>query len=523
MRASARQARDRAPLDRLRVSAAGAASAPSRPRELLLAALAGCLLAVVMHWPLVLHLGETIPKDLGDPLPQSWQVAWGGHALAHQPLDFFQSNQFWPLDDTLAFSDALIGYAPAGLIGSGPEAAATRYDLLFLFAYALAFAGAYLLARELGLGPAGAAVAGAALRVRALPARAGRPPARDLERRHPARARARRCAATACAARAGCSPGSRSPPGSSRSGRPSGCRSPICWRCSELIAAVVWIAPRAPGARPRGSSSRPWPARRCCLGRRGLIALPYLRVADEHPDAERPPSTVEAYSDSPQVFAVAPGENLIWGGATSAMRDELQNPQEKTLFPGLVILGAGDRRRWSRARSPRGSDRPRRRRRRGSASSRSASRTGGLPVAVPDRLRAASRAGTGSAPPGRLFTFATLGLALLAGAGASPRWRGAAAPGAATRGAVGGGRRRGARRSRSRSRAAGCRSTRPTARRSPGSAGARPTSRRSRRRSCTCPPQLADRQPPLPAVVDRRLPRARQRPLEHRAGVHTQA
>ena len=34
--------------------------------------------------------------------------------------------------------------------------------MLFLFAYALAFAGAYLLARELGIGPAGAAVAGAA-------------------------------------------------------------------------------------------------------------------------------------------------------------------------------------------------------------------------------------------------------------------------------------------------------------------------------------------------------------------------
>ena len=37
-----------------------------------------------------------------------------------------------------------------------------RYDLVFLFAYALAFFGAYLLARELGLGPGGAAVAAAA-------------------------------------------------------------------------------------------------------------------------------------------------------------------------------------------------------------------------------------------------------------------------------------------------------------------------------------------------------------------------
>jgi len=131
-------------------------------REVALLALGAAALSVVMNWPLVLNLGEDIPKDLGDPLVQAWQVAWGGHALAHQPLEFFQSNQFWPLDDTLAFSDALLGYAPAGLIGSGSDAAVARYDLLFLFAYGLAFAGAYLLARELGIGPAGAIVAGAA-------------------------------------------------------------------------------------------------------------------------------------------------------------------------------------------------------------------------------------------------------------------------------------------------------------------------------------------------------------------------
>ena len=139
----------------------GTLRGPTRSELVALVPLA-CLTAVVMHWPLVLHLGTSIPKDLGDPLAQSWQVAWDGHALGHQPLHVFQSNQFWPLDDTLAFSDALVGYAPAGLLGSGSEAAVFRYDLLFLFAYVLAGAGAYLLARELGVGPGGAAVAGAA-------------------------------------------------------------------------------------------------------------------------------------------------------------------------------------------------------------------------------------------------------------------------------------------------------------------------------------------------------------------------
>jgi len=131
-------------------------------REIGLAALAGLALAMLMHWPLPLHIGSDVPKDLGDPLPQTWQIAWGGHALQHQPLDYWQSNMYWPLENSLAFSDALVGYAPFGLIGEGFEAAIARYDLVFLFAYALAFVGGYLLARELGVSRPAAVVAGVA-------------------------------------------------------------------------------------------------------------------------------------------------------------------------------------------------------------------------------------------------------------------------------------------------------------------------------------------------------------------------
>src|SRR6266545_234237 len=131
-------------------------------RELVLLALGACALAAAMHWPLPLHLGRDVERDIGDPLVQAWELTWGGHALLHQPLDFFQANTFWPLRNSLAFSEALAGYAPAGAIGSGFEAAVVRYNVLFLFSYALCFAGAYLLARELGAGRLAAAVAGAA-------------------------------------------------------------------------------------------------------------------------------------------------------------------------------------------------------------------------------------------------------------------------------------------------------------------------------------------------------------------------
>ncbi len=48
------------------------------------------------------------------------------------------------------------------MVRFGVHAAVVRYDLLFLLAFALAFLGAHLLARELGAPPWAAAVAGAA-------------------------------------------------------------------------------------------------------------------------------------------------------------------------------------------------------------------------------------------------------------------------------------------------------------------------------------------------------------------------
>src|SRR5256886_13238170 len=82
--------------------------------------------------------------------------------MLHQPVHIFDANVFYPHPLSLAFSDSLLGYGPAAFFGSGTVAALVRYNLLFLFAWTLCFPGAYLLARELGLGRLGAAAAGAA-------------------------------------------------------------------------------------------------------------------------------------------------------------------------------------------------------------------------------------------------------------------------------------------------------------------------------------------------------------------------
>ena len=158
-------------------------------RELLLAALGAALLAVVMHWPLPLHLGETIPADLGDPLPQSWQVAWGGHALDRAAL------RVLPVEPVLARAgfprlrrraDRLRARRPDRR-GTArrrrplrPPVPVRLRPLLLRRLLARQGAGAGAGRRDRGRGR---------LRLRPVPARAGRPHAGDLLGGHPVDAR----------------------------------------------------------------------------------------------------------------------------------------------------------------------------------------------------------------------------------------------------------------------------------------------------------------------------------------------
>ncbi len=390
-------------------------------RELLLVAVGACLLSVVMNWPLILNLGTDIPKDLGDPLVQAWQAAWGGHALAHQPLHFFQANQFWPVEDSLAYGDALIGYAPAGLIGSGPHDAVVRYDLLFLFAYALAFFGAYLLARELGLGPAGAAVAGAAYAF--APFRLEQ----DGHLQVISSGGIPLCLALGV--------------------RGVRLRNPWWLFAAWLVAGwqlSLGFALGLPLAYLLGGGVVAavvvwWRRGRPPLDRRllaagaaglvffvvvaGLIARPYFRVADENPEAKRSPATVAAFSGPTTVFLTAPDENFVWGAATSSIRDDLEEVPEKTLFPGLLIVGLAIAGLWSASFD--------RRLRIGLGAAVLAisvlalgfREEGGLlwPYRVLYELLPGWDA---IRTPGRLVTFSSLGLALLAAAGAESALRG---------------------------------------------------------------------------------------------------
>jgi hypothetical protein len=123
---------------------------------------AACLLAVAMTWPALRYPMHTLPQDLGDPSRQAWQVSWIGHILITDPVRLWQANAYFPAADSLAFGDSLLGYALAGMIGTGPAAAILRYNVLFVLAHALLVIGAYALVRQLGAQRTGAAVAAVA-------------------------------------------------------------------------------------------------------------------------------------------------------------------------------------------------------------------------------------------------------------------------------------------------------------------------------------------------------------------------
>ena len=344
-------------------------------------------------------------------------MAWAGHALISQPLDFFQANQFYPERD-FAFGDMLIGYAPFGLFADSPHAAVVGYDLAFLFAYALAFLGPIFSLASWGSARPAPRWRGC-VRVRALPARARRPYAGDLHRRHPAGAGAGAARASASGA-----------PG------PFAAWAVAAWQVSLgfalglpliylialawAIAAVVWWRRGRP----------PIERRMMIAGAAGalvfavavaLIAAPYFRVADAHPEAVRSPETIEVFSDGPRMFLAAPAENSLWGGATEAVRDGLDPVPEKTLFPGLLTLvlaavglGSTSFRAGCESRSAR---------LRSMASVLALGFQAEDGFLWPYRFVYQLPGWDGLRTPGRLVTFSSLALALLAAAGAEAALR----------------------------------------------------------------------------------------------------
>jgi hypothetical protein len=306
--------------------------------------------AVLMTWPTLRYPLHTIPQDTWNPTMQAWQLAWSGHILLTDPMQLWQSNAFFGERYSFAFADSLLGYAPFGMIGSGPTAAVLRYNILFVLAHALLLIGGYALVRQLGAGRTGAAVAGVAfafapwrlaqegqlhlISVGAIPlalAMLARGHGWSLryglrpERRHAGWAFAGWMAAT-WQLILGFSIGL-----------------PFAYALAVLmvIVAVLFVYRRI---RRRPRPELRWrlfladlfgPLIFASVGT--LLALPYLKVARLYPNATPSAEEIRFFSPPLRSLLISPPESRVWGSAHAAPRASLGWYPEMTLLPGFAL------------------------------------------------------------------------------------------------------------------------------------------------------------------------------------------
>jgi hypothetical protein len=301
--------------------------------------LVSTVLAVVMTWPLILHLGSEaqLVDAWGDPLYLTWQVAWLGHALLHDPLHIFRTNFYFPIKSNLVFTDVLFGYAPAGLLAtSGPHAALVVHNLIVIFTFVLAFVGAFLLARELGAGAWGSVAAGAAFAYAPwklaqaghlqILSSGGIPLSLFFLVRGYRRGSGRLIVAGWLVAA-----------WQMTLGFNLGLQLAYLLLLLGVGVAALWLR----HGRPRPSPSV---LRASALGVAAfvavtaLVAAPYVRVQRDYPEATMPRAEVAFFSPPPRAFITAPSFDLVWGDATRFTRVTLRSAVEQTLFPGVTVV-----------------------------------------------------------------------------------------------------------------------------------------------------------------------------------------
>ena len=294
-------------------------------------------------------LTTTAPGDLGDPLYFAWQLSWVSHALAVDPAQLWTTNAFSRAPGNLAFTDTVLGYAPLGLVvPPGQAGALAQLNLAVLLSTAFAGIGGYALARALGAGWVGGLVAGVgfefapwrlqqvihvniistggvALSVALLVRGSGWSMRRGWE---PERISARWIAAGWLVA---------------------------CWQLTFGFATGIWFAYSlavtmlllAAGwvIRGRRRAGLPWSVVTAhglgggAFAATGvLLVQPYLRVIENHPQAQRGENWLPLFSPPWQGLLTAPVTNWFWGDRQLGWRQGLTWPPEMILSPGILLI-----------------------------------------------------------------------------------------------------------------------------------------------------------------------------------------
>ena len=307
-------------------------------------------------------------------------------------------------------------------------AALVRYNLLFLFAWSLCFVGAWLLARELGTGKVGGGRGGAAFAYA---------PYRVTEAGHLHVISGGGIPLALFLLLRGYRRGSRGlviagwlvAAWQVSLGFTLGLQYSYLLGVLALLAAIWWwrawpTSEKTPHVATASPVAATCAVAITCIGVAlcGVVSVyqarPYLKVAAEYPTAKRTLKEVRNYSSGPWAFLSASSENRVWGSIASRARAHVHSKNEDVFFPGaaialLALIGLASSIYTRRLRIGLACG--------VAVCSILALGLGLTGAGYPYRLLYDYAPGwDGVRVPGRVFTLATLFLALLAAAGA---WR----------------------------------------------------------------------------------------------------
>jgi hypothetical protein len=119
-------------------------------RDLLLAGMFYVAATIVLTYPLAFHPSSLSRLDNGDAQLNAWAVSWVGHQILNNPRELFQANTFYPLPNSLAFSEHLFvpGLIALPILLASDDLVFT-YNMLLLISIFLSAAGMYLLVASL--------------------------------------------------------------------------------------------------------------------------------------------------------------------------------------------------------------------------------------------------------------------------------------------------------------------------------------------------------------------------------------
>lgn len=302
-------------------------------------AVTGFYLVVVVWatWPVAARITSGV-RDLGDPLLQAFELAWVAEALRTAPLDVFHAPMFHPLRWALATTENLIGAGvPAAPLFWLSGNAILMLNTVLLASYTAGAVGTYLLVRDVtgsrwAALPAGIAFAVAPYRLS------------QVSHLHVVAVHLLPFALWA-ALRLRRQP-------SWRGGALLGLL--VAWQAwtsltgaaITAVAVGVWLAGEVAVRRRQALATVGRAAAGLLLA--ALLAAPlamaYLTVRAEYPEARRGEATLRLFSARPGSYLapadVGPVTAPLYAPLRRAFLDD-EAPHEKLLFPGLWLVVAG--------------------------------------------------------------------------------------------------------------------------------------------------------------------------------------